>query len=992
MNFEDLSPKEFIIIKGAAVNNLKKIDVAIPRNKMVVVTGVSGSGKSSLAFDTLYAEGQRRYVESLSSYARQFLGKMDKPEVDYIKGIAPAIAIEQKVNTRNPRSTVGTATEIYDYLKLLYARIGVTYSPVSGLPVQKHNVQDVIDAIHKMPNDIALLIVAPVEVPNATTHEILSNLQQKGFVRVLHHNHLVKIEDLLPLFENEKSAKKAKPKKGDQELPVIETEKKATKKTKTKKGETVEENKSEITDDNAIEIKVVVDRIMTAEHTDEYNARLADSVQTAFYEGRGTCYIAKLEDGNAVNFQQFSNKFEADGITFEEPTANLFAFNNPYGACKRCEGFGSIIGVDPDLVIPDKSKSVYEGAIVCWVGEKMSTWLQNLIMTSFKFDFPIHNPYYDLTAENKQLLWTGNKYFQGLNAFFEELEKQSYKIQYRVMLSRYRGKTVCPDCNGTRLRADANYVKIDGIPISQLVLMPVQESYLHFKNLKLNAQQQVIAKRLLLEITHRLQYLNDVGLGYLTLNRLSNTLSGGESQRINLATSLGSSLVGSMYILDEPSIGLHPRDTERLITVLKSLQKLGNTVIIVEHDEAIMRSADQLIDIGPFAGVHGGHLVFQGHYKDILDDEQSLTAKYLTGKETINIPRIRRRWKNYIQIAGARENNLKNVTAKFPLNILTAVTGVSGSGKTSLIKKILFPALKKMHGGYGEATGNFDRITGDYNMISDVEMIDQNPIGKSSRSNPVTYVKAYDEIRQLYADLPLSRTRRLKTSHFSFNVDGGRCETCQGEGFVTIEMQFMADIRLKCDACKGKRFKEEILSIKYRDTSIDQILDMTVDEALDFFDGIQTLEKFKNAEKKISNRIQPLADVGLGYITLGQASSTLSGGEAQRIKLASYLTRGHSATGMLFIFDEPTTGLHFHDISKLLDAFNALIKQGNTVIVIEHNQEIIKCADWVIDLGPEGGDAGGNIVFEGTPEDLLKCNESYTAKFLKEKFEGVEEK
>ncbi len=951
----DLNPKEFIIIKGANVNNLKNVDVALPRNKFIVVTGVSGSGKSSLAFDTLYAEGQRRYVESLSSYARQFMGKMDKPEVEYIKGIAPAIAIEQKVNSRNPRSTVGTSTEIYDYLKLLFARIGKTISPVSGRLVKKHTVADVVDFIVTLKPESRVFILTPlIKHELRTLAEEYAILLQKGFSRIEVNGEIVKIEDVLE-NEEQTASTKVKPEK---------------KRAKAKQAESV--------------INILVDRLIV-DSSDESLARMADSAQTAFAEGNGICLIKFSNEQNETRETLFSNKFEADGISFELPSTNLFSFNNPYGACKRCEGFGNIIGIDPDLVIPDKSLSIYEAAIMCWRGEKMSEWNDNLVKSAYKFDFPIHKPFYELTDAQQKLLWTGNEFFYGLDAFFSHLESQSYKIQYRVMLSRYRGKTICPDCKGTRLRSDANYVKVANKSITEIVLMPIRKSLDFFTNIDLEATDATISKRLLAEIKNRLSFLVNVGLGYLTLNRLSNSLSGGESQRINLATSLGSSLVGSMYILDEPSIGLHPRDTLKLIEVLKALQKLGNTLIIVEHDEEIMRSADMIIDIGPLAGSNGGNLVFQGSYDEIKADTVSLTARYLNGIDEIEVPKFRRVWKKFIEIKGARENNLKNVTVKIPLGIMTVVTGVSGSGKTSLIKKILFPSLKKMIGGYGEQTGSFDKLAGDYQAVKAIEMIDQNPIGKSSRSNPVTYVKAYDEIRALFAEMPLAKTRKFKPSHFSFNVDGGRCENCQGEGSITIEMQFMADIHLKCDVCNGKRFKEEVLEIKYKETSIDQVLNFTVDEAISFFSESEAHQKYKSFERKISNRLQPLQEVGLGYIKLGQSSSTLSGGEAQRIKLASFLSNGSEATNTVFVFDEPTTGLHFHDISKLLDAFNALIAKGNSVIIIEHNIEVIKCADWIIDLGPEGGDDGGYLVFEGLPEDLIKCKDSFTAKYLAEK-------
>ncbi|MBL7888256.1 MAG: excinuclease ABC subunit UvrA [Bacteroidia bacterium] len=946
IDIEKINPKENIIIKGARVHNLKNIDVAIPRNKLVVVTGLSGSGKSSLAFDTLYAEGQRRYVESLSAYARQFLGRIDKPEVDYIKGISPAVAIEQKVNTRNPRSTVGTSTEIYDYLKLLFARVGKTYSPVSGNQVKRDTVTDVVNYIQSLEEDTKVLILAPLK-PQAdkTFRKQLELLAQQGFTRIQSNGEIHRIDEFLETKFSEKD-----------------------------------------------QIYIVIDRISVKKNDEDSENRLSDSVQTAFFEGEGECFVEIMSDSGSKSKskkatdqkREFSNKFELDGITFEEPSLHFFSFNNPVGACKHCEGFGSVIGIDEDLVVPNKNLSVYEDAIVCWKGEKMSEWKNVLVNNAHKFDFPIHRAYYDLIDKERKLLWSGNKYFEGLTAFFKHLEEQAYKIQYRVMLSRYRGKTVCPECNGTRLRKDASYVKIAERSINDIVLMPVKDSLEFFKKLKLNEYDTEVAKRILIEIKNRLQFLDDVGLGYLTLNRLSNTLSGGESQRINLATSLGSSLVGSMYILDEPSIGLHSRDTERLIKVLTSLRNIGNTVVVVEHDEEIMRAADQLIDIGPMAGSHGGELVFQGNHADLEKEERSLTALYLTGKEKIEVPESRRKWNQFVELKGARENNLKGIDVKFPLNVMTVVTGVSGSGKTSLVKRVLYPALKKIHGGYGEQTGSFDKLSGDINRIAAVEMIDQNPIGKSSRSNPVTYVKAYDEIRALYADQALAKNRGYKASHFSFNVDGGRCEICEGEGEVTVEMQFMADIHLVCEACNGKRFKQDVLEITYKEKNISDVLNMTVDDAISFFDSS---ERPTNTEKKIVQRLLPLSEVGLGYVHLGQSSSTLSGGEAQRIKLASFLALGENAsTPTLFIFDEPTTGLHFHDISKLLYAFNALIKQGHSLIIIEHNAEIIKCADWIIDLGPEGGTDGGTIVFEGTPEDLINCKGSYTGKYIKSKF------
>ena len=965
-DFNSLDSKHFILIKGAGMHNLKKIDVAIPRNKFVVITGLSGSGKSSLAFDTLYAEGQRRYVESLSSYARQFIGRMDKPDVEYIHGIAPAIAIQQKVNSRNPRSTVGTSTEIYDYLKLLFARIGKTISPVSGNEVKKDNVKDIVDFIVSNKNK-RIIITSPIyQYTGRSVADELSSLQQKGFDRLFVNDAQKDIDEAL-----QELASEVKPK----------AKKTAAKKTTAKATDSIVESIPVLIPG----FNLLIDRVVVGDEVDDdLIARLSDSSQIAFSEGRGVCRLYILEEDKVVA-KEFSNRFEGDGIIFEEPSVHLFSFNNPFGACKKCEGFGSVIGVDEDLVIPDKSLSIYDGAILCWRGEKLKDWNDKLVMNAHKFDFPIHKPFYELNDSDKKLLWTGNKYFNGLNQFFAHLESQIYKIQYRVMLARYRGKKPCPDCRGTRLRKDANYVMVGGKSISDIVLMPVDEAFIFFNNLKFEKQDEQIGNRLLTEINSRLQFLFDVGLGYLTLNRLSNSLSGGESQRINLATSLGSTLVGSMYILDEPSIGLHSRDTERLIGVLKSLKQIGNTVIVVEHDEEIMRAADQLIDIGPMAGVHGGQLVFQGDAAALMKEENSLTAKYLTGKEVIPVPLQRRKWKKYVEIRGARENNLKNVHVKFPMGVLTVVTGVSGSGKTSLVKKILFPAIKKIIGGFSEATGNFDRMDGNYQDFKDAEMVDQNPIGKSSRSNPVTYVKAFDEIRSLYADLPLSRQRGLKPSHFSFNVEGGRCEFCHGDGIITVEMQFMADIHLKCDHCNGQRFKEEILAVEYRGKNIFNILEMTVDEALEFFAESQGPEKYRGFHHKITNKIQPLADVGLGYIGLGQASSTLSGGEAQRIKLASYLNKGSQATNTLFVFDEPTTGLHFHDIRKLLDAFNALVRNGNTLIVIEHNMEIIKSADWVIDLGPEGGNGGGEIIFEGVPEDLVKEEKSVTGVYLKSK-------
>jgi len=921
-----LDSKSHILIKGARVHNLKNIDVAIPKNKLVVITGMSGSGKSSLAFDTLYAEGQRRYVESLSAYARQFMGRMNKPEVDYIKGIAPAIAIEQKVITSNPRSTVGTSTEIYDYLKLLYARIGRTISPLSGEAVKKDTVTDVVNFVSTLTEGTVITIYTTLHPHHSRKlKEELAVLLQKGFVRIAYQGKIQKIEALLT----------------DQKIG---------------------NDKIHVGD-----LRIVIDRL-SVDQTEETQSRIADSVQTAYFEGKGDCFI---QDDQREYV--FSDRFELDGLSFEEPSPNLFSFNNPYGACSRCEGYGKVIGIDPDLVVPDKSKSIYDGAIAPWRGEKMGEWLAQLIKNALKFDFPIHRAYKDLTEEQQSLLWTGNRYFRGLNDFFQELEEQTYKIQYRVMLSRYRGKTDCPECKGSRLRKDAAYVKIGGKSITDLVLMPLNKVLSFFESLVLTEQEQQIAKRLLAEIINRIHFLIDVGLGYLTFNRLSNTLSGGESQRINLATSLGSSLVGSIYVLDEPSIGLHPRDTQRLISVLKSLRDVGNTVIVVEHEEEMMQAADYLIDIGPEAGVNGGQLVFSGTFEEMLNQADSLTARYLTGKEKVEVPAARRKWQHAIEIKGARENNLKSIDVKFPLYAFTVVSGVSGSGKTSLVKRILYPALQKATGNYsGEQTGAFDGIAGDLERVQRVELVDQNPIGRSSRSNPVTYVKAWDEIRNLYSGQPAARAAGLKPAAFSFNVEGGRCDVCQGEGEVKIEMQFMADLFLPCEACGGKRFKQHVLDVTWREKNVYEVLEMTVDEALAFFGD----------QPKILSKIQPLVDVGLGYVKLGQSSNTLSGGEAQRIKLASFLVKGNNSKNTLFIFDEPTTGLHFHDIKKLLASFEALIAQGNTILVIEHNMDVIKCADWVIDIGPEGGDEGGDLVFAGTPEELVKIEASYTGKFL----------
>ena len=911
-----------ILIKGAKLHNLKNITVGIPRNKLVVITGLSGSGKSSLAFDTLYAEGQRRYVESLSSYARQFLGKLDKPKVDNIIGIAPAIAIQQKVNTSNPRSTVGTSTEVYDYLKLLFARIGKTYSPISGQEVKKHTVTDVVDAVMRYPEGTKLLLLAPVSIPkDRTVEQVLKLLLQQGYVRILHKEEIIRLEE--------------------DNLPK-----------------------------NLDNFQLVVDRVIVR-HDEDFQHRLADAVDTAFFEGKGECYIQEMD---GVVQTHFSNRFELDGITFLEPNVHLFSFNNPYGACPKCDGYGDTIGLDEDLIVPNTGLSVYENAIYPWRGETMSWFRDQLVNNAYKFDFPIHKPWFELTDEQKQLVWDGNKYFTGLTDFFKELEDKSYKIQNRVLLARYRGKTRCHECHGKRLRKEANYVKIAGKSISDLVELPIEELQIFFKELKLTDYEQEVAKRLLLEINNRLQFLTDVGLGYLTLNRKSNTLSGGESQRINLATSLGSSLVGSMYILDEPSIGLHPRDTERLISVLKSLRDLGNTVIVVEHDEDIMKAADHIIDIGPEAGTHGGEVVATGTYDELLK-ANTLTGKYLSGRLTIEVPKKRRTSPHYITLVGCRENNLKNIDVTFPLDMLTVVTGVSGSGKSTLVKKLLYPAIQKELDLGGEKIGQFTKIEGKYKHLQSVEFVDQNPIGKSTRSNPITYIKAYDDIRALFANQKLAKMRNFQSKHFSFNVDGGRCEVCKGEGEVTIEMQFMADVHLTCEACGGKRFKKEVLEVMYEGKNIDDLLNTTIDDAVAFFQ--------KHKQTKIAEKLKPLQDVGLGYVTLGQSSSTLSGGEAQRIKLASFLSKSDSKEKVLFIFDEPTTGLHFHDIRKLLDSLQALIEKGHSVIIIEHNVEMIKSADYVIDLGLEGGAKGGKLIATGTPEEIAKNKKSYTGKYLK---------
>ena len=915
--------RDFITITGASLHNLKNLDVKIPRNKLVVLTGLSGSGKSSLAFDTLYAEGQRRYVESLSSYARQFLGKLNKPKVTSIKGISPAIAIEQKVNSTNPRSTVGTSTEIYDYLKLLYARIGRTYSPISGEEVKKDSVRDVLNHVKQIEKGTKLLLLSPVHVDdNKNIDTVINILKQQGFSRLMVNGQMMRIND----FE---SAPKQ-------------------------------------------DIWLIVDRIVVRDDEDFFN-RLADSIQTAFYEGKGECVLESVESKVQT---PFSNKFERDGMTFLEPNVHFFSFNNPYGACKKCEGYGNIIGIDKDLVIPNTSLSIYDDAILPWKSESFQAWKDDLLLNAYKFEFPIHKPVFELTEEQHELLWNGNEFFSGLHAFFKHLEEKSYKIQYRVMLSRYRGKTKCSSCEGKRLRTEATYVKVHGKDLTQLVDLPIDEVIDFFKALKLSESENSIAKRLLIEIKNRLDFLNEVGLNYLTLNRNSNTLSGGESQRINLATSLGSSLVGSMYILDEPSIGLHSRDTEKLISVLFKLRDLGNTVIVVEHDEDIMKVADHIIDIGPEAGSFGGELVAEGTFKQIIKAD-TLTANYLNGKLSIEIPAKRRVSNKSIEIIGARANNLKNIDVSLPLNSLTMITGVSGSGKSTLIRNILYPALQKIIHKYGEKPGQYSEVKGDIDSLQNIEFINQNPIGRSSRSNPVTYIKAYDDIRGLFTDQKLAKARAYKAKFFSFNVDGGRCDTCKGEGEVTIEMQFMADVHLECETCKGKRFKKEVLEIMYEGKNINDILQTTVDEAISFFS--------EHEQNKIVNKLMPLQDVGLGYVQLGQASSTLSGGEAQRIKLASFLVKGSNKEKTLFIFDEPSTGLHFHDIKKLLKSFNALIDKGHSIIVIEHNLDLIKCADYIIDLGLEGGKNGGNLIAQGAPEELVKNKKSYTASYLKQK-------
>lgn len=927
-----MSENNSIFIKGARVNNLKNIDVEIPRDKLVVITGLSGSGKSSLAFDTLYAEGQRRYVESLSAYARQFLGRMSKPECDYIKGIPPAIAIEQKVNTRNPRSTVGTSTEIYEYLRLLYARIGKTISPVSGMEVKKHQVKDIVKEILAYPLGTRFAVFAPVVLPEGRgMKEQLEILQKEGYTRLSIHDTAYRISEVM----------------ADEALLASEG------------------------------IELLIDRL-TVSDDKTLKSRLADSAETAFFEGHGTCIIRIYTPGETI-VKEYSKKFEADGITFIEPSDMMFSFNNPLGACPVCEGFGKVLGIDENLVVPDKSLSVYQGAVVCWKGEVMGEWLKEFIAKSERYDFPIHRPYYDLTQQEKDLLWHGARGLHGIDDFFKFVEENLYKIQYRVMQARYRGKTVCPACKGARLKPEALYVKVGGKNIAELVALPITEAKAFFDNLVLDETDAAVAKRLLTEIRNRLQFLLDVGLGYLTLDRLSSSLSGGESQRINLATSLGSSLVGSLYILDEPSIGLHSRDTDLLVKVLRQLQDLGNTVVVVEHDEDIIRSADYIIDIGPNAGRLGGEVVYQGDVADLQNNSDSHTVRYLTGEDKIEVPAFRRLWNNYIEVKGARKNNLRGIDVKFPLNVMTVVTGVSGSGKSSLVRDIFYEGVKHYLDNAARLMVDCSGLEGDMKMIQGIEFVDQNSIGKSSRSNPVTYIGAYDEIRKLFAEQPLAKQLGYTAAYFSFNKEGGRCEECKGEGRITVEMQFMADITLECESCHGKRFKQDVLDVEYNGVNIYDMLEMTVNQAIEFF------EKYTGSqEKKIIKKLKPLQDVGLGYIKLGQASSTLSGGENQRVKLAYYLGQ-EKQQPTLFVFDEPTTGLHFHDIKTLLKAFNALIDKGHTVVIIEHNMDVIKCADYLIDLGPEGGNAGGYLVCAGTPEEVALCPESYTGHYLKEK-------
>ncbi|MBT3571715.1 MAG: excinuclease ABC subunit UvrA [Flavobacteriales bacterium] len=911
-----------IEIRGAKLHNLKNISISLPKDKLIVISGVSGSGKSSLAFDTLFAEGQRRYIESLSSYARQFLGKLQKPDVDEILGICPAIAIEQKTTTNNPRSTIGTSTEIFDYLKLLFARVGKTYSPISNKEVKRQQVSDVVNFINSHKEGDVIIILSKFTSENKNTLETLTQL---GFSRIYFDNELHKIKNLI------------------------------------KEGISIKKK----------EVHIVIDRILLDEFDNE--ARIADSVQTAFFEGKGECSVLVNDNKN-----NFSNRFELDGLTFEKPSTNLFAFNNPYGACKACEGYGSILGIDKKKVITNQKLSVYQGVVACWSGEKLSKWKDRFIIRSAKFDFPVHRPYNELSVEEIDLLWNGKNKCKGINQFFDKLESDKYKIQNRVLIARYRGKTNCTECGGSRLRKDALYVKVGCKNIAEINSMSITKAIVFFKNIKLHKGDQKIAERLLLEINSRLYYLSEVGLGYLTLNRKSSTLSGGESQRINLATSIGSSLVGAMYILDEPSIGLHSKDTERLIKILKELRDIGNTVIVVEHDEEIMQEADQIIDIGPEAGINGGEIIYQGFLKDIFKEKRSLTTQYLSGKLEIPTPITRRKLKDKISISGIYQHNLQNVSINIPLGGLTLVTGMSGSGKSTLVRDVVKPAVNTFLGNYSSVSKNFETVNITNKNITKLEFIDQNPIGKSSRSNPSTYIKVYDDIRKLFTRQPLAENRQYKTGFFSFNVDGGRCDNCKGEGETTVEMQFMADVHLECEHCKGKRFKKEILEIKFAEKNIADILDLSVDEAIEFFSS--------NNERKIALKLQPLQDVGLGYVKLGQSSNTLSGGEAQRIKLALFLSKGNTSEKTLFIFDEPTTGLHFHDINKLLNSFYALIEKGHSIICIEHNMDVIKCADWIIDLGPEGGDKGGEIVFEGTPEDMIKSRTSITGKYLKRKF------
>lgn len=933
--------RESIEIKGARANNLKNIDLSIPKNKLVVVTGVSGSGKSSITMDTLYAEGQRRYVESLSSYARQFLGRMKKPDVDYIKGICPAIAIEQKVSTRNARSTVGTLTEVYDYLRLLFARIGKTYSPISGEKVKRHQVEDVVDFIHSYEegSKLVLFIPLPTKYADRTLEQELKLLMQKGYNRLFFENELIRIEDFL-------------------------------------EHETVDFSRT-LNECASDDLRILIDRFAVKKEDEDNQKRIADSVQTAFYESEGECMIAD-EQGNV---EAYNSRFELDGITFLEPTPQLFNFNNPYGACPRCEGFSQVMGISADKVIPNKMLSVFEGAVACWKGEKYGKWLESFLEKAHNFDFPVHRPYQDLTKKQRDLLWKGTgkgkKNLPCLDDFFSELEEKTYKIQNRVMLARYRGRTICPECDGSRLRKEASYVKISDKVVADLVQMPIDELLHFFNHLDITDYDEKIGRRLLLEVNNRLKFMCDVGLSYLTINRISSTLSGGETQRINLTRTLGSNLTSSMYLLDEPSVGLHPRDTNRLVEVLKELRNLGNTVVVVEHEEDVIKNADYLIDIGPAAGIHGGEVVFAGPYKDIYEDAtESLTTKYMSGRMEISVPKVRRKSANFIEIKCATQHNLQNIDVKIPLNSFVVVSGVSGSGKTTLVKSILHPALKTALGeSYAKSPGAFDSLEGDVNQITQVEMVNQNPIGKSSRSNPVTYVKAYDSIRSLMSNQQLSKIRGFKPKHFSFNVDGGRCDTCKGEGEQIIEMQFLADVRLECEECKGRRFKQEVLDVQFKGKNIHEILDLSIEEALAFFEN----------QKDIVRKIQPLFNVGLGYVKLGQSSSTLSGGEAQRVKLASFLVKENTKERILFIFDEPTTGLHFHDIQKLLDALNALVEKDHTVLVVEHNMEVIKNADWVVDLGPGGGKEGGLLVFQGTPEDLVEVKESFTGQYLKEK-------